>query len=196
MDVPTGDIVLHVISVSIIIVSTSCRSYGGGFIDAWMKINQHITAIAKWMVIVTCMASTYVRTHLQTSHFLNDFFQACNRQNKLKKVVPNLNSWLIQDHQSYWSRFVKWLTLENSELASFEVKRYFITLFLLVSFHLICFWCKFKQYRQILNYLFIYIFTFSFFFCLGGTTLIFCVMDFFLSTKWPGRVEKSMTWSS
>ena len=38
----TGDNVLYVISVSIIIVATNCCAYGGGYMDAWMNINQHI----------------------------------------------------------------------------------------------------------------------------------------------------------
>ena len=42
----TGDIVLHVISVSIIIVATNCRVYDGGYLDACMNINQHIFFVA------------------------------------------------------------------------------------------------------------------------------------------------------
>ena len=51
------------------------------------------------------------------------FFQACNPiyQTGKKKVVPNLNPRSVKDRQNSQSCLVKWLTLENSEPASYEV---------------------------------------------------------------------------
>ena len=44
-----------------------------------------------------------------------------------KKSGANLNSRSVKGFQSYRLRWVKWLTLENSEPASYEVKKLFIT---------------------------------------------------------------------
>ena len=66
------------------------------------------------------------KLHLQLLQlfFVVVVFQACNRHTKQKKVVPIFNSRSVKEFLSYRScLIVKWLTLENSEHASYEAKR-------------------------------------------------------------------------
>ena len=65
-----------------------------------------------------------IKLHLQLLQlFFVVVFQACNRHTKQKKVVPIFNSRSVKEFLSYRSCLVKWLTLENSEHASYEAKR-------------------------------------------------------------------------